>query len=419
MRLPFARRASRAGASIPASAPDGPGAGSPSPDPTPRAPAPPEPGPLVPDGAPDVARRFHAPARLVFDEPIAEEALLTPWQRDPHVDVSGVSIVERRDLRLWTDIRSMCVHDGAGGPDPSLSLSHGGLDYARAVRTPLDRLPGTTAILPHLDPHNYYHWLIDTLPCLGVFGLDGRPLDRIDRFYVHRTGEGFQREALARLGVGPERIVSFDGGDHHYELERALVPLFRLDGGAWPHPWALSWLKATFLGAGDGPGAGEGGGPGAGDRAPGAAAPKPLYVRRGRARRAVANEAALECRLVELGFEVLDPATCCLEAQARAFARADGVLGAHGAGLANVAFCRPGTRVMEFAGRYVTTHFRILARLGGLRYRAIPAGVDTRGERLPTGHGAEHRDADFACDVDAIARAAADWFDLPPQRNAT
>ena len=349
-------------------------------------------------------RQFLPPARLYFDEEIPEEELLISWQRDPFTETSGVSLVELRDARLWVDIASMCVHDAERGVNDELSLFHGEFDYERAVRTPIDRIEGTVALLPHLDPHNFYHWLIDTVPCFGVLGLAGIELDRIDRFYIHRMDSGFQRRTLERLGVDPSRIISFDGEEHHYEFERLLVPLFRLDGAFWPNPWAMSYLKGLYL---------DGAARAANDAdAASGATRKLVYVRRGDARRAVTNEAALEERLVGMGFTVLAPETHSFEEQARALADADAVLGSHGAGLANIAFCRPGTRVMEFGGHYITTHFRIVAQLASLRYRSIAAGVDERGERLATSYEGEVRNLDFECDVDAVADAARAWFEL-------
>ena len=48
------------------------------------------------------------------------------------------------------------------------------------------------------------------------------------------------------------------------------------------------------------------------------------------------------------------------------------VVGAHGAALANLAFCRPGTHVIElFSPRYVNPCYRNLALAAGLLHGAV------------------------------------------------
>ncbi len=59
--------------------------------------------------------------------------------------------------------------------------------------------------------------------------------------------------------------------------------------------------------------------------------------------------------------------------QVRAFAEAECIVGAHGAGLTNLAFCSPGAAVVElFASDYVNECFWALATtVEGLRYRYL------------------------------------------------
>ena len=57
------------------------------------------------------------------------------------------------------------------------------------------------------------------------------------------------------------------------------------------------------------------------------------------------------------------------------------MVGVHGAALTNLAFCRPGTRVLEILGQeYVNPCYRDLSAAAGLRYRAVlgrvPPGRD-------------------------------------------
>jgi capsular polysaccharide biosynthesis protein len=64
-------------------------------------------------------------------------------------------------------------------------------------------------------------------------------------------------------------------------------------------------------------------------------------------RRIMANRRDVEAIAADFGFEVIAPATMTVAAQVRCFAGADCVIGESGAGLANLGFCDPGTRVLE------------------------------------------------------------------------
>ena len=61
-----------------------------------------------------------------------------------------------------------------------------------------------------------------------------------------------------------------------------------------------------------------------------------------------------------------------VEEQVKFFSSADMVVGAHGAALTNLVFCRPGTRVVElFSPHYVNPCYRDLCVAAGLRHAAV------------------------------------------------
>ena len=80
----------------------------------------------------------------------------------------------------------------------------------------------------------------------------------------------------------------------------------------------------------------------------GAGGEEVVYLsRRGFTGRIVVNERALERALAARGVRVLRPERLSVAAQARAMARARLVIGASGAGLANMVFMAPGARLLE------------------------------------------------------------------------
>ena len=53
------------------------------------------------------------------------------------------------------------------------------------------------------------------------------------------------------------------------------------------------------------------------------------------------------------------------------FYNAECVVGLHGAGLANIVFCKPGTRVIELINTSTSSHFEIIAKKNNLNYTSI------------------------------------------------
>lgn len=112
----------------------------------------------------------------------------------------------------------------------------------------------------------------------------------------------------------------------------------------------------------------------------GAGANVKLYIsRRDSSRRKLANEAELEAALADLGFSVVCPGHLSFEDQVRLFRNAEVIVSPHGAGLANVLFCRPGTRVIELMPSVRDTRsIERLSAISGVRHEVvlIPATGD-------------------------------------------
>jgi capsular polysaccharide biosynthesis protein len=125
------------------------------------------------------------------------------------------------------------------------------------------------------------------------------------------------------------------------------------------------------------------------ERIVGPAGTKPtdlLYVARSDAsERRVVNEAELIKALEKFGFKSVLGSTMEFEDQVRTYARARLVFGAHGAGLANIAFAPRGTPVIEvfpegFVGRWM---YRMMAYAKGHPYFAdkVDTGLCNKTER--------------------------------------
>ncbi len=189
---------------------------------------------------------------------------------------------------------------------------------------------------------NYYHWLYDVLPRLEVLRQSGIKLSEDAQFAVNSNRLGFQREMLEILGI--KRVIATEPL-YHLRAEILIVPSLPGVTGGVPK-WVCDYLRRTFL-----------------DRlrldVDGVAPEKMIYISRaGATYRRITNEAEVEELLMGHGFEVFKLEEISVAEQITLFHQARIVVAPHGAGLSNLVFCQPGTKVLEMcAPQYVNPCF--------------------------------------------------------------
>lgn len=231
--------------------------------------------------------------------------------------------------------------------------------YRRLRLPPIAHAPGTVAVLATRGMANYYHFLLEVIPRVALLSAC-HDLSGVDRFFVDRA-QRFQRELLTAAGIDGARVI--EPRTHpHIRATRLLVP--SLPG---PHmltpPWVVDYIRSLVP-------------------VEATAARTRLYISRGGLRntRRVDDEPALERALAERGFTTLHLERMPVREQAQAFSAAEIIVAPHGAGLANIVFCQPGTAVVElFAAAYVNPVFwRLADVVPGLRYTYIVADGSQR-----------------------------------------
>jgi hypothetical protein len=118
--------------------------------------------------------------------------------------------------------------------------------------------------------------------------------------------------------------------------------------------------------------------------ADGRPSPRRIYVSRNDARlRRVVNEKAILPTLEALGFERVTLSGLPIGEQVRLFRHAEAIVAPHGAGLAHIAWCKPGTKVVEFfpspdgpRGRVknASSDYWLISQMRGLAYSCGLAG---------------------------------------------
>ena len=189
---------------------------------------------------------------------------------------------------------------------------------------PAHPLPGLTLSLGTLDGGGFYHFLLEVLPRLHL----ARPwLDRIDHFLANGTAGSFQERWLVQAGV-PAAKIHWLSGLSHFRCEQILFtnPLCH---DTQPTPWLVAAIRDVF-----------------GVRQVGLSGSRRIWISRTDAdSRHFAWEQELLARLE--GFERVELARLAPAAQMRLMTGAAVIAGPHGAGLANLIFCPPSTKVVE------------------------------------------------------------------------
>ncbi len=244
-------------------------------------------------------------------------------------------------------------------PYTSLRLHQHPILSLAAVQDPL-LLTGSAVALP-LGAMNYFHWMVDVLPCLWILQLAGYSFDQFDYFLVHGyKGSRFQQLTLERLGISPRQIINVeDPSQAHCQADHLVVP--SLAGHiSYLTADGASFLRELFL-----------------PQRPSGPPFKRIYIsRQGAKWRRVINEADLVDMLAGHGFESVQMEALTVLEQAALMQSAEAVISIHGAGLTNIVFCEPGTRIIEILPcQTLLPYFWVIAQQCHLSYYALQAQV--------------------------------------------
>jgi len=218
----------------------------------------------------------------------------------------------------------------------------------------------------------FFHWFADYLPRLRVLREYERTAGVTPQVLVPPDPPSWLTDSLTALGVAPDRRTEWRGG--RYSVDRLVVPSMprHTRSTAPPEgyvhsPRELEWVRNELLAT-----VSEADAPDVGRR---------LYVSRSRQpTRHVRNEADLLSVAGEYGFEIIYPEDWSFAEQLAAFARADAVLGPHGAGLFNAVYGGNTTLVELFGERTNPCYFAIAdgLKMPYFMTRCEPVGDDMR-----------------------------------------
>ena len=227
-------------------------------------------------------------------------------------------------------------------------------------KKPARFLPGMTLNL--CSQHaaiNFCHWALDAVARLELVDRAGIRRDAIDHVVLPRFPGVTAEWIMDRVHL-PEGKLIWPAADDQFGCEVLMQPSYPGTVETYP-PWAVQFYRRHFP-------------------PPARRGSRRFFIPR-RGRRGLVNEAEVEQELARHGFEVIEP-----EGQTDlhlSLGQASHVVGIHGAALANLVFCAPGTRVLELVPSDMPwRYFYSLCCSADLPYGVV-MGKSLRERRLP------------------------------------
>jgi hypothetical protein len=224
-------------------------------------------------------------------------------------------------------------------------------------------LPGTHIVFINGNLQNYYHWLAESLLALDVmrhYAPDGAKL------LIPGTVAGFRERPINRFDhLAVLRAAGLDG----FPLEEVRQGLWlaRLEEAIWLDDYIIERIPGAhlrdfrdrLLAEHD------------------CSRPRRRICIRRQNHRAVANRAPMETFLSKQAFSFHELENMPPVEQRMLFQDAEFVVAPHGAGLANLLYCRPGTRVLEISpDAEFRPFFWIMSEKLGLSHGVLPCPTD-------------------------------------------
>lgn len=209
---------------------------------------------------------------------------------------------------------------------------------------------GNVAVLGDRYDHNYFHWIFDVASRLDLLQKSNIPIDN----YLLDHSRPYQDELLTLLGIPKEKRIQ-KHPNLHLLAKNIISPSFTGASMGIMPKWACDFLRYELLIKRNV------------KKLPGY---ERIYISREDAHyRKLINEEDVMKVLEPYGFKriVLGPLSAELKIQI--FHSAEVVIGPHGAGLTNIVFCDPGTKIIDiYKPNWLIPAFWIISNHMGLDY---------------------------------------------------
>lgn len=175
---------------------------------------------------------------------------------------------------------------------------------------------------------NYYHWFCDVLPRLHRV-INHLPPDM--NFIVPANMEPWKLKSLEAIGISSNKCVSFNGSIPWKLEELYYTPPVTMTGDIEKD--SIKWVRSKLVSV---------------DSNENDSKKDRIFISRKKAlKRRIVNENLLCEFLMMHNFKTVIAEDYSIEEQVEIFKKASFVVAPHGAGLTNLLYCSPGTKVLE------------------------------------------------------------------------
>ena len=228
---------------------------------------------------------------------------------------------------------------------------------------------------------NYWHWLFDVLPRFEILS-KLKNIKKIDYFLLPSLEEKFQKETLATLKIPLNKRVSSKlfrhiradqilSTDHPYVSDNATIQIQNIP------IWIIEWLKKSFISNID---------------KNISTMPKNFYIDRKDSKsnhnylRKIINENEVKTVLAQYNFKTVTLSELSFLEQVKLFNNAENIVGLHGAGFANLVFCKKKTNVLELRTNTTGLVIENLGKNNHLNFKDITLKADSNDFNNQLGH---------------------------------
>jgi len=217
-------------------------------------------------------------------------------------------------------------------------------------------ISGRVMVLAQEGSRNYYHWVTEVLP---KFELLEKADIKYDWIYLPGKLSGFMKETLAMFGVDSRKIICAEK-DSFIEAEELIAPSF-VSRSCYTPPWVASYMREKLLPLV------------LSDKSTDFKnLPKKIFISRNKApHRRIINENEIREKLVAKGFVTVNLEDLSVKKQIALFNNAEMIVASHGAGLTNLLFAKPKTKVIEIFQAHEDDTYWYLSRVLDLDHHCI------------------------------------------------
>ena len=219
---------------------------------------------------------------------------------------------------------------------------------------------------------NYWHWMFDVLPRLGICE-NLINLDTIDFFLLPDNKKKFQIETLEILKIPKSKQIS-SVNNRHILTKKLYVtshPVALSDNSTESilkiPGWISEWLKIKFIKE---------------NPENKKKFSNKIYLDRSDSKsnvknlRSIINEEEVKNYLVKEGFQSIKLSDLHFKDQVLIFNSAKIIIGLHGGGFANIPFCKPNTKIVEFKANPFDDVIKNLAIKNNLIHHSVDCAFD-------------------------------------------